>query len=75
MNTNNYQNNNGNDEVFTPTVRSSYRFFNSDSSVDNTTMSFNYWNSLLKISMNPIIVKEGSANKVDNDNHIDRLFY
>ena len=71
MNTNNYQNNNGNDEVFTPTVRSSYRFFNSDSSVDNTTMSFNYWNSLLKISINPIIVKEGSANKVDTDNHVD----
>lgn len=68
---NNYQNNNGGNEIFTPTVRSSYRFFNSNSEIDNTSMSFNFWNSLLKITINPIIVKEGSANKVDTDNHVD----
>lgn len=72
MNNNfNNQNNNGGNEVFTPTTRSAYRFFNSNSSIDNTTMSFNFWNTLLKITMNPIIVKEGSANKVDTDNHVD----
>lgn len=64
-------NTNNQSDVFTPTVRSAYKFFNSNSSVDNTVMSFNYWNSLLKITMNPIIVKEGSANKVDTDNHVD----
>jgi len=69
----NYQNNNtgNNNEVYTPTTRSSYRFFNSNSNIDNTTMSFSYWNSLLKITINKIIVKEGSANKVDTDNHVD----
>lgn len=72
MNSNNQnQNNNGGNETFTPTVRSAYRFFNSVSEIDKTTMSFNFWNTLLKITMNPIIVKEGSANKVDTDNHVD----
>ena len=68
---NNNQNQNANNEVFTPSTRSAYRFFNSASSVDNTSLSFTYWNSLLKITMNPIIVQEGSANKVDTNNHID----
>ena len=69
----NYQNNNtgSNNEVFTPTTRSSYKFYNSNSAVQNTVMSISYWNSLLKITMNEITVMEGSANKVDNDNHID----
>ena len=69
----NYQNNNtgNNNEVFTPTTRSSYKFYNSSSAVQNTVMSISYWNSLLKITMNEITVMEGSANKVDNDNHID----
>jgi hypothetical protein len=68
----NYNNqNNGGSDFYTPTTRSAYRFFNSESSIDNTSMSFNFWNTLLKITINPIIVKEGSANKVDNDNHVD----
>lgn len=70
-NNNNNQNQNTNSEVFTPSTRSAYRFFNSNSSVDNTSLSFTYWSSLLKITMNPIIVQEGSANKVDTNNHID----
>jgi hypothetical protein len=59
MNNNNYngQNNNNGNDIFTPTTRSAYRFFNSESEIDNTSMSFNFWNSLLKITMNPIIVK------------------
>lgn len=72
MANNSYSSNNGrNDEVFTPTTRCQHKFYNSDSSIDNTCLSFNYWNNLLKISINPIIVKEGSANKVDTDNHVD----
>lgn len=71
MNNNNQSNANNLNEVFTPSTRSSYRFFNSASSVDNTSLSFTYWNSLLKITMNPIIVQDGSANKVDTNNHID----
>lgn len=69
----NYQNNNtgSNNEVFTPTTRSSYRFYNANSSIQNTVMGFSFWNSLLKITINEVIVKEGSANKVDTDNHID----
>ena len=71
MNTNNqtFQNNGG--EVYTPSTRSTYRFFNANSTIDKTVMSFTYWNSLLKITMNPIQVQEGSANKVDTNNHID----
>lgn len=73
MTTNNQTNNgNGNNnEVFTPSTRSAFKFFNSSSSVDNTALSFTFWNCLLKISMNPIIVQEGSANKVDTNNHVD----
>ena len=69
----NYQNNNtgSNNEVFTPTTRSSYRFYNANSSIQNSVMGFSFWNSLLKITINEVIVKEGSANKVDTDNHID----
>lgn len=70
MANNNNQSSNSN-EVFTPSTRSAYRFFNSNSALDNTSLSFTYWNSLLKITMNPIIVAEGSANKVDTENHID----
>ena len=71
MNANNqtFQNNGG--EVYTPSTRSTYRFFNANSTIDKTVMSFTYWNSLLKITMNPIQVQEGSANKVDTNNHID----
>lgn len=71
---NNYSNSSGsatNNDVFTPSTRSAYKFFNSNSSVDNTVLNFTYWNSILKITMNPIIVQEGSNNKVDNNNHID----
>lgn len=72
QNNNGYNNSNGNsNEVFTPSTRSAYKFFNSNSSVDNTALSFTFWNCLLKISMNPIIVQEGSANKVDTNNHVD----
>ena len=69
--TNNNSSQNSSNEVFTPSIRSAYRFFNSASSVDNTALTFTYWSSLLKITMNPIIVQEGSANKVDTNNHID----
>lgn len=74
MTTNNQSNFNANtngNDVFTPSTRSSFKFFNSNSKVDNTALSFTYWNSLLKITMNPIIVQDGSANKVDTNNHID----
>lgn len=72
---NNYSNqsnnNNGGSDIFVPSIRSSYRFFNADSKLDKTALSFTYWNSLLKITMNPIEVQEGSATKVDTNNHID----
>ena len=71
MTTNNNQSNTNNNEVFTPSTRSTFKFFNSNSKVDNTALSFTYWNSLLKITMNPIVVQEGSANKIDTNNHID----
>ena len=71
MNTNNQISQNNGGEVYTPSTRSTYRFFNANSTIDKTVMSFTYWNSLLKITMNPIQVQEGSANKVDTNNHID----
>lgn len=71
MTNNNSNNQNGGNNTFSPSTRSSFRFFNSTSKVDNTCLNFTYWSSLLKITMNPIIVQEGSANKVDTNNHID----
>lgn len=69
MNNNSYQKKDN--EVYTPEVFSAYRFFNSNSEIDNTAISISYWNSLLKISIMPIIVKEGSNNKIDTENHVD----
>ena len=76
MNNNNqtFQGNGGSNDVFTPSTRSSYKFFNSTSSLDKTMLTFTYWNSLLRITMNPIIVQDGSANKVDTNNRIDMYF-
>ena len=76
MNNNNqtFQGNSGSNDVFTPSTRSSYKFFNSTSSLDKTMLTFTYWNSLLRITMNPIIVQDGSANKVDTNNRIDMYF-
>lgn len=67
MNNNTYQKKD-NDDVYTPEVYSSFRFFNTYSEIDTTSLSVSYWNSLIKITIVPMIVKEGSANKVDTDN-------
>ena len=66
----NTNNNSNGSEFYTPTTHSAFRFFNSNSKVDNIAMSFSFWNSLLKITMNPIIVQEGSNNKVDTNNNV-----
>lgn len=60
----------GSKSIYNPEVFSQVRFFNSSSQVDNTSLSFSFWNGLLKISINPIIVNNGSANRVDKDNAI-----
>lgn len=56
--------------IYNPEVFSQVRFFNSSSQVDNTSLSFSFWNGLLKVSINPIIVNNGSANRVDKDNAV-----
>ena len=69
MNTNNNNQTNTNQE-YSPTVHSGYKFFNSSSEVDKTSLSFDFWNGLLKVVITPIIVQEGSPNKMDNDNAV-----
>lgn len=70
MNTNNNNQANNNNQVYSPTVHSGYKFFNSGSRVDKTSLSFEYWNGLLKVIITPIIVQEGSPNKMDDDNAV-----
>lgn len=57
-------------EVYSPTVYSPVRFYNTEQeSVDKTTMSFSYWKGLLKITINPVKVSQGSPNEIDKDNN------
>ena len=66
----NYNSGSSKKEVYSPTVYSPVRFYNTEQeSVDKTTMSFSYWKGLLKITINPVKVSQGSPNEIDRDNN------
>ncbi len=58
---------------YSPVTYSPVRFYNSESKVDPTSMSFSFWKSLLKISIAPYQQNqnEGSYPSIDKDSSID----
>ena len=45
--------NNNEKKNYSPSVNAGYRFGNPDSNIDKTSLSFTYWNKLLKVSIAP----------------------
>lgn len=56
---------------YSPVTYSPVKFFNSDSKIDPSTLNFSFWKSLLKVSITPLKVVQGSATEMDKDNNID----
>lgn len=66
-----YNNANNSKKDYSPVTYSGVRFFNSESTIDPSSMSFSFWKGLLKISIAPIKTGEGSNPEIDKDNSID----
>ena len=64
-------NSRGKNEAYSPTTYSSIRFYNDASTVDPSSLTFAFWKGLLKISITPIKIKQGSPSELDRDNVID----
>lgn len=60
--------NNNEKKNYSPSVISGYRFSNIDSNIDKTSLSFTFWNKLLKISIAPKKQTEGDIIAFDYDN-------
>lgn len=60
--------NNNEKKNYSPSVTSGYRFSNPDSNIDKTSLSFAFWNKLLKISIAPKKETEGDTIAFDHDN-------
>ena len=60
--------NNNERKNYSPSVSSGYRFSNPESNVDKTSLSFTYWNKLLKVSIAPKKETEGDTISFDYDN-------
>lgn len=56
---------------YSPVTYSPVKFFNSESKIDPSTLNFSFWKSLLKVSITPLKVAQGSATEMDKDNVID----
>lgn len=69
---NTYDNNKRTNSVIDPTVYSAYKMNNAEGQVDQTCISFNYWNNSLKITIAPKKDTVGSEGQVqfDYDNGI-----
>lgn len=67
---NTYDNTKKNATVYDPTVYSPYKMNNAEGTVDQTCMSFSYWNNSLKISISPKKPTSGNDGQVyfDYDN-------
>jgi|GEM_PF-1624294 len=63
-----YSNKSSQKKNYSPETYSQVRFFNPDSKVDPSAMSFSYWRGLMKISLSPIKVAQGSSPEIDRDN-------
>ena len=60
--------NNNEKKNYSPSVTSGYRFSNPESNVDQTCLTFSFWNKLLKISIAPKKKTEGDVVAFDYDN-------
>lgn len=60
--------NNNERKNYSPSVNSGYRFSNPESTIDKTSLSFTYWNKLLKVSIAPRKETEGDTIAFDYDN-------
>ena len=60
--------NNNERRNYSPSVTAGYRFSNPDSTIDKTSLSFTYWNKLLKISIAPKKETEGDTIAFDHEN-------
>lgn len=60
--------NNNERKNYSPSVTSGYRFSNPDSTIDKTSLSFSFWNKLLKVSIAPKKETEGDIIAFDYDN-------
>jgi hypothetical protein len=65
----NYNSNGNRPQRREPQVFSKFRFYNSDSSIEPTSLSTTFWNHMLKISISP--KKVGQDTGFDHDNSID----
>lgn len=60
--------NNNERKNYSPSVSSGYRFSNPESNIDKTSLSFTYWNKLLKVSIAPRKETEGDTIAFDHEN-------
>lgn len=60
--------NNNEKKNYSPSVISDYRFSNIESEIDKTSLSFTFWNRLLKVSIAPKKDTEGDTVSFDYDN-------
>lgn len=60
--------NNNEKKNYSPSVTAGYRFSNPESNIDKTSLSFAYWNKLLKISIAPKKETEGDIIAFDYEN-------
>lgn len=60
--------NNNEKKNYSPSVSSAYRFSNPDSDIDKTSLSFAFWNKLLKVSIAPKKETEGDTIAFDHEN-------
>lgn len=63
--------NNNRSEVYSPTTRCGYKFFNNDSAVDKTALDIAYWNGLMKLTFLPIITKDDGSVRLDVERKSD----
>lgn len=60
--------NNNERKNYSPSVTSGYRFSNPESAIDKTSLSFSFWNKLLKVSIAPRKETEGDTIAYDHEN-------
>lgn len=60
--------NNNEKKNYSPSVTSGYRFGNPESTIDKTSLSFTYWNKLLKVSIAPKKETEDGSISYDHEN-------
>ena len=60
--------NNNEKKNYSPSLTSGYRFSNPDSTVDKTSLTFSFWNKLLKVSIAPKKETENGEIAFDHEN-------